>query len=1437
MPVHPGTTSRRPTARAVARRAALGTAAASIAVVGLPAVALAAPPSSPFISEIHYDNAGTDTGEFVEVQFPEGTSSTGWRVVLYNAATSNTYPLVGSVYDDDVLPDVAGPGVALLEYGTNGVQNGSPDGVALVDPAGAVAEFLSYEGTFTASYGPAAGLTSTDIGVAEDGTDAAGLSLSRTYDADADALVWNGPAASTPGAVNGTSTVEPEQPIDACAVTPTHEIGAVQGAGATTPLAGQQVAVQGVVVGDLPDMSGFFLQDPDGDGDAATSDGIFVFSSLAVDLGDTVSVTGTAEERYGQTQINAGAGAEVCTEGTTADLPDASTLDLPADDAARERLEGMLVQPADALTVSEVYDLTRYGDLTLSEGGVLVQPTEMARPGAAAEAVATDNTLRRIVLDDAVSGELTPSTAPYLSPDDPVRVGDELTLTEPLVMGFGFSQWRLFPADGSAEGVFAPQNTRQEAPHAVGGDIQVGAFNVLNYFLTFDRSVGRGAENQAEFEEQAAKIVPAIDALGTEIVTLMEIEDTDSTGYTPGDADTALADLVARLNAHAGGGDTWAYVPMPQELYAVDRDVIRNAIIYQPAAVTPVGDPVGLVDEANFDNAREPIAQTFEAQGDAFTVIANHLKSKSPGTPSGDNVDAGDGQGAWNGDRVRQAQSLAAFVEQLRTTTGDDDVMVLGDLNAYSQEDPIEVLREAGLTDLGTQFDEGRYSYVYDDMSGSLDHAMATDSLTAKVTDVAHWNINAVESYAYQYVGDPELYAADPFRSSDHDPLVVGLDLAGAGAGDGITELQLLGINDFHGRLADAVAVAGTVEEQRARADVDATLLLSAGDNIGATPFVSSVQQDEPTIEVLDQMGLKASAVGNHEFDRGFTDLVDRVGIDGASGLADFDYLGANVYGEDGRPVLKEYALLDAAGVTVGVIGVVTQETSSLVSPAGIEGITFGDPVAATNRVVGELTDGTGDEADVIVLLAHEGAPRGDSLEDELAADTAFAAIVDGVDAEVDAIFTGHTHQSYAWEAPVPGGDDTRPVVQTGSYGDALGRIVLTYEEATDDVTAFTVENLPITERTEEDLVAAYPGGAQVAETVAAAQAYADEVGSQVIGSVTTDITRAFTTGQDGEPVEDRGSYSPLGGLVADTYVYGSELSAIEPADLGLVNPGGLRGDLLYGQDGQITSAEANDVTPFANDLVVVTLTGAQLVQVLEQQWQPEASSRPFLALGTSQELTWSYDPEAAAGERIIVDSIRISDEPIDLGATYRVATNSFLASGGDNFTTFAEGTTEQTGLIDFDAFQAYLEEFSPLKPEDYTGRVTLGEAEEPAPDAGVTVSPTTFAARDRVTLSVSEFGPSERVVVTLDGDRLGRIRTDADGAGSVTVRIPRGVEAGPAEIVATGTDSDRTATVPVEITGGGQPGNGNGSVPTLGELLNTLQELLRNLLRGWFGG
>lgn len=754
-----------PRRRAAAPALTVALVAASLPLLAAPAAA--APPTTPFVSELHYDNDGADTGEFVEVQLPAGTSSQGLSVVLYNGSG-------GAVYGTRPLPTVVAPAdaPAVVAVDAPGLQNGSPDGLALVGPDG-VLEVLSYEGTFTTTNGPAAGRTTTDIGVQQSGSEPAGQSLSRTYDAATGALVWSGPATSTRGAVNPAAATPPPS-TTTCDTPVTHEVGQVQGTGEVSPLVGETVTVRGTVVGDVPGLDGFYLQDADGDGDPATSDGVFVFSPLEVDLGDVVAARGSVSERFGQTQVAARDAAAVCEDGTAADLPAAAPLDLPADDAARERLEGMRVAPVDVLTVSEVFDLTSFGELTLSEGGRLVQPTELARPGTPeALAIAEGNALRSIVLDDGSDSRVSVATRPYLGPDTPVRVGDRLDLVAPLVLGYGFDAWRLQPADGTADGTFVGQNTRPADVEDVGGDVQVGAFNVLNYFLTRTGADARGARTDAAFEKQAAKIVAAIEEMDADVLALMEIEDTASTGFGAGDPDVAVADLVRRLNA-AAGAEKWAYSPFPTELLSVDRDVIRNAIIYQPASVQPVGEPIGLVDEDNFDNAREPIAQTFAAGKDRFTVVANHFKSKGSGT--GANADQGDGQGASNPDRVGQAQALSAFVDRLRSQVGDPDVLALGDFNAYSKEDPMEVLRAGGLVDLGERFDAGRYSYVFDALSGSLDHALATPSLLARVTDVAHWSINSVESSAYQYTGDAALYAPDEYRSSDHDPLVVGLD-------------------------------------------------------------------------------------------------------------------------------------------------------------------------------------------------------------------------------------------------------------------------------------------------------------------------------------------------------------------------------------------------------------------------------------------------------------------------------------------------------------------------------------------------------------------------------------------------------------------------------------------------------------------------------------
>ena len=344
----------------------------------------------------------------------------------------------------------------------------------------------------------------------------------------------------------------------------------------------------------------------------------------------------------------------------------------------------------------------------------------------------------------------------------------------PSVLSYGFDEWRLqplTPIDATtappARTSFKVTNPRTPAPAAVGGDLRIAAFNVLNYFVHFGGEA-RGAANPAELAEQQAKIVSAIGALDADVIALQEIE--NSVRFEPADPQQALIRLVGALNEAEGAG-TYDYVRSPADLPAPEQqDFITTAIIFKPAAAQPVGASRSINDETVWFNAREPIAQTFSAGSATFTVVANHLKSKS-GTGTGDNADTG--QGAFTGDRVRQAQSLAAFVAQLRADSGSDDVLMLGDFNSYTFEDPMQVLYDAGYDDLN---DTGKTSYVFGGEAGSLDHAVASPSLAARVSGVDVWESNSHESFAFEYDGHPAFYAPDPYRASDHNPIVVGLD-------------------------------------------------------------------------------------------------------------------------------------------------------------------------------------------------------------------------------------------------------------------------------------------------------------------------------------------------------------------------------------------------------------------------------------------------------------------------------------------------------------------------------------------------------------------------------------------------------------------------------------------------------------------------------------
>lgn len=508
-----------------------------------------------------------------------------------------------------------------------------------------------------------------------------------------------------------------------------------------------------------------------------------------------------------------------------------------------------------------------------------------------------------------------------------------------------------------------------------------------------------------------------------------------------------------------------------------------------------------------------------------------------------------------------------------------------------------------------------------------------------------------------------------------------GSDAQAAEAG---TQVQLLNLTDFHGRISETgTQVASVIEEQRAGFDGAGTALLSTGDNIGASTYTSSSQNDTPTLDVLNALGLQASAVGNHEFDKGIDDLTGRV-----TSEADFPYLGANVYDKGTENVvggLDEYSIVDVGGVKIAVIGVVTKDTTSLVSPDGIADLDFGDPTDAVNRVADDLEELPEDERpDMTVVEAHLGAATTESLEEAEASNAEFKKLVTEADASVDVLFTGHTHLPYRFEAPVPGDSDrTRPVLEAANYGEIVGQVQLTADgEGNWDADA--VELLDTADKSYDS-----PVVDEVAGIVGDAEEKAKELGSEVTGTISEDITRAK---KDGE--EDRGAESTLGNLVADALKEGVEETQLEEADFGITNPGGLRTDLLcddiYNTEEkcEVTVAELNSVLPFANDHGVVTMKGSDVIGLFEEQWQPDGASRSFLHLGISDDLDVVYDTDADKGEH--VKSVKVDGKDIDPNKDYRVATLSFLATGGDNFSSFAKGDFEQSGLTDFETWENY---------------------------------------------------------------------------------------------------------------------------------------------------
>jgi predicted extracellular nuclease len=534
---------------------------------------------------------------------------------------------------------------------------------------------------------------------------------------------------------------------------------------------GGSVAVEAVVVADrqgVSELGGFFLQEPDADADAdpTTSEGIFVAASTPdVAVGDAVRVEGTVVESFGQTQIGTVTTVAVCDVANP--IPTAATVTRSAtvlQSTDLETVEGMRVHLPQTLSVNETYTLARFGEVLLAVG-MLDTPTDEVSPGAVAAQMQTENDRRSILLDDG-SNVQNPPTVPYL----PNVTGETLrrgsTTSDVIgVMGYGFGSFRVHPTDP----VSFVGASRPTEPPSVGGDLTVASFNVLNYFTTIDDggNGARGADSAAELTRQQDKLVAAITELDADILGLVELES---------NGPTALGALVDALNAATVPG-TYAYVADPAA--GVGTDAIKVGFAYQPARVAPIADAqtdTGAVWD------RQPVAQRFEdlTSGERFWTVVNHFKSKGSCPAAGDpNADQGDGQGCWNAKRVQQSQALDSFIDTDLVPI-DPDVLIIGDLNAYAEEDPVAALESEGYTDLMGLLvpSTERYSYVFDGQAGYLDHALASASLVPAITGTAPWHINADEPLFLDYnteFNPPVFYVADEFRSSDHDPVVIGM--------------------------------------------------------------------------------------------------------------------------------------------------------------------------------------------------------------------------------------------------------------------------------------------------------------------------------------------------------------------------------------------------------------------------------------------------------------------------------------------------------------------------------------------------------------------------------------------------------------------------------------------------------------------------------------
>jgi predicted extracellular nuclease len=567
------------------------------------------------------------------------------------------------------------------------------------------------------------------------------------------------------------------------------------------------VTVDGFVTGDFQDndsdtsqnLGGFYIQDAP-DADVAGSNGVFVFDgdnpALDVSNGDRVRVAGTVQEHFGETQIAANEVTVIGTgsiQPTDIALPTTATItnsdgSLIAD---LERYEGMLVRLPQTLTVAQTRGLERYGEVMLNAGGRQFAYTERNMPNvegnsAHLEAIAAG----RFYLDDGLwISNVAP--IPYLNAGTTnaysIRVGDEITGLTGILRysrGSGSSGTETFRLIPTVDPLFESRNPRPAAP-VVGGNLRITSFNLNNFFSTIDDGRDtcgpaaelscRGADSAVELQRQLSRITVALQMIDADIVGLVELEN---------NASASLQTLVDSLNT-ATGAASYAYV----DTGTIGSDAIKVGLLYKPAAIRMAGAFAVLDSNADpkFEDRRNRpvLAQTFEqvSNGAALTVAVNHLKSKGSSCANDGDPDLGDGQQNCSATRTAAATTIVDWLATDPTESGDPDFLVIGDPNAHTFDDAITVFRNAGYSDLAQEYlGTDSYSFEFDGQSGALDHALASATLTPQVSDVLEWHINADEprvlNYDLEFNRNPDLFDASlPYRSSDHDPIILGLDL------------------------------------------------------------------------------------------------------------------------------------------------------------------------------------------------------------------------------------------------------------------------------------------------------------------------------------------------------------------------------------------------------------------------------------------------------------------------------------------------------------------------------------------------------------------------------------------------------------------------------------------------------------------------------------